>query len=138
VEVRVLHANTNIVIVKFLYDHIFTRFSYPLTIAIDQGTHFINDVIHFIIDHFILRHTNSIIYYPQGNGQVEFTNKNFGTLLTKLVNENQNDWDEHLSIILFYYRTTIKVGTGHTPFQLVYGLHPLLVTKYMLPSKPRL
>jgi hypothetical protein len=38
-----------------------------------------------------------------------------------------------MSIVLFSYRTAYKVGIGHTPFQLVYGLHPLLPTEYMLP-----
>jgi hypothetical protein len=36
--------------------------------------------------------------------------------------------DEQLSTILFSYQTTYKVETDHTPFQLVYGLHPLLPT----------
>jgi hypothetical protein len=42
-----------------------------------------------------------------------------------------------MSTILFSYRTSFKVGIGHTPFQLVYELHPLLPTEYLLPSKPR-
>jgi hypothetical protein len=54
----------------------------------NQGTHFINDEIRYLADHFIFRHTSSAIYYPQGNGQAESINKDFGTLLTKLVNEN--------------------------------------------------
>jgi hypothetical protein len=41
-----------------------------------------------------------------------------------------------MSIVLFSYQTIYKVGTSHTPFQLVYGLHPLLLTKYLLPSRP--
>jgi hypothetical protein len=41
-----------------------------------------------------------------------------------------------MSIVFFSYRTVHKVGTDHTPFQLVYGLHPLLPTKYMLPFRP--
>jgi hypothetical protein len=53
-----------------------------------QRTHFINDVIKYLIDHFIFRYTSSIICYSQGNWQVEFINKVFGTLLIKLVNEN--------------------------------------------------
>jgi len=36
----------------------------------------------------------------------------------------------------FSYKNAYKVGTSHTPFQLVYGLHPLLPTKYLLPSRP--
>jgi hypothetical protein len=111
------------------------KFGCPLSIMTNQGTHFINDMIRYLTNHFILRHTNSIIYYSQGDGQVESTNKVFGTLLTKLIDENRNDYDEHLSTILFSYRTTYNVGHGHTPFQLVYGLHLLLPIEYLLPSK---
>jgi hypothetical protein len=60
----------------------------------------------------------------------------FCALFTKLMNENQNDSDEHLSTILFFYRTIFKVGINHIPFQFVYELHPLLPIEYMLPSKP--
>jgi hypothetical protein len=37
----------------------------------------------------MFKHLGSITYYPQGNGQVEFINKIFGRLLTKLVNEKK-------------------------------------------------
>jgi hypothetical protein len=87
VEARVLCTNTTAITTKFLYDHIFIRFGCPLTSATDQGAHFINDVICYLTNHFILRHTGSIVYYPQGNGQAESTNKIFGTL----VNENWID-----------------------------------------------
>jgi len=40
-----------------------------------------------------------------------------------------------MSIVLFSYQITYKVGIGHTPFQLVYGLPPLLLIEYLLPSK---
>jgi hypothetical protein len=91
VEARVFCTNVARVTTKKLYEYILTRFGCLLTIVIDQGTYFINNVIKYLIDYFILKHPNFTIYYPQGNGQVEFTNKVFGTLLTKLVHENQND-----------------------------------------------
>ncbi len=53
-------------------------------------------------------------------------------MLTKLINENITDWDEHLSIVLFSYRTTYKVTTWYTPYQLVYGLHSVMPTKYIV------
>ncbi len=90
-EARALYTNTIIIIVKFLYVHIFTQFGCSLTIVTNHGTHFINNVIRDVINHFILRYTNYIIYYLQGNGQAEFTNKAFEALFTKLMNENQND-----------------------------------------------
>jgi hypothetical protein len=52
----------------FVHECIFTRFGCPLTIVIDQGVHFINDVIKHLIDHLKLKHFNSTTYYPHGNG----------------------------------------------------------------------
>jgi hypothetical protein len=63
---------------------------------------------------------------------VESTNKVIGTMITKLVNKKINDWDEHLGTLLFIYYTTYKVSTRHTPFQLVYGLYPLMLIKYLV------
>ncbi len=37
-----------------------------------------------------------------------------------------------MSIVLFPYRTTYKVATCYTPYQLVYGLHPLMLIEYFL------
>jgi hypothetical protein len=72
---------------------------------------------------------------PQGDAQVEPTNKVIGQLFIKLVNENLANWNEYLPIVLFSYRTIYKVITSHIPFQLVYGLHPLMPTKYLVPIK---
>ncbi len=34
--------------------------------------------------------------------------------------------------MLFSYRTAYNVITRYTPYQLVYGLHPLMPTKYIV------
>ncbi len=34
--------------------------------------------------------------------------------------------------MLFSYRTGYKVTTRYTPYQLVYGLHPLMPRKYIM------
>jgi hypothetical protein len=80
-----------------------------------------------------MKHVSFTTYYLQGNGHVEFTNKVLGTLLTKLVSGNRNDWDEHLSIMLFLNKIEYKIATRYIPYQLVYGLHPLMPTKYIVP-----
>jgi hypothetical protein len=40
-----------------------------------------------------------------------------------------------MSTILISYKPTFKVGIGHIPFQLIYGLHRLLPMEYLIPSK---
>jgi len=78
-----------------------------------------------------MKHVGSRTYYPQGNDHVKSTNKVLGTLLTKLVSEIIIDWDEHLYTLLFSNRTAYKITIRYTPYQLVYGLHPLMPTKYI-------
>ncbi len=53
--------------------------------------------------------------------------------MTKLINENKIDWDEHLFTMLFSYKTAYKIATWYTPYQLVYGLHPLMPIEYIVP-----
>jgi len=79
-----------------------------------------------------LKHVSYITYYPQENVQVKSTNKVISILLTKLVNDKRIDYNEHLSTFLFSYRTAYKVATCYTFYQLVYGLHPLMLTEYVL------
>jgi len=79
----------------------------------------------------MIQHRKSTPYYPQGNGQAESTNKVLKTILTKIVNANQTDWDQKLFSALWAYQTAYKVTTRHTPFLLVYGTKALLPIKYL-------
>ncbi len=48
VEVKTLRTNTIIIMIKFMYEYILTKFKCPFTIVINQGVHFINDIIKYI------------------------------------------------------------------------------------------
>ena len=101
----------------------------------DQGSHFLNGTIQVLTKHFLLRHTTSTSYYPQGNGQAELTNKVIVRMFQKLVNDNRIDWDIQLYTVLFSYQTAYKVASSHSPFKLVYGLLPLMPTEYIVPTQ---
>jgi len=59
VEVKTLQTNITIMTTKFSYKCILTQFGCPLTLVTYQGVHFINDNIMHMIEHFILKYTNS-------------------------------------------------------------------------------
>ena len=132
VEARALQTNSAQETAQFLYEAIVTRFGCPLHLVSNQGSHFLNGTIQVLTEHFLLRHTTSTTYYPQGNGQAESTNKVIVTMLQKLVNDNHTDWNIQLYTMLFSYWTTYKVATGYSPFELVYGFLPLMPTKYIV------
>ena len=135
VEAQALQTNSAQETAQFLYEAILTRFGCPLHLVSDQGSHFLNGTIQVLTEHFLLRHTTSTTYYPQGNGQAESTNKVIVTMLQKLVNDNRTDWDIQLYTVLFSYQTAYKVATDHSPFKLVYGLLPLMPTEYIVPTQ---
>lgn len=40
-----------------------------------------------------------------------------------------------MHIVVFSYRKAYKVTTNYIPFALVYGLHPLMPTEYVVPTR---
>ncbi|XP_074302274.1 uncharacterized protein LOC141633751 [Silene latifolia] len=68
----------------------------------------------------------STSHHPQTDGQTEVTNRTLGTLLRGLVSKTQKDWDLKLSHAEFAYNRSPTHATGHSPFEIVYGINPYL------------
>jgi transposase InsO family protein len=64
VEARALKTNTAAVTAKFLYEQILSRYGCPLTLISDQGSHFLNEAIAYLVEYFLLQHWTSTTYYP--------------------------------------------------------------------------
>ena len=86
----------------------------------DQGREFVNKVNKHLFKRFKTEHRISSAYHPQTNGLVERYNQTLQRSLVKLVNNNQDDWDELLDGVLFAYRTSRQKSTKFSPFELMY------------------
>ena len=107
---------------KFLYEHIWCHFGCPIELISNQGSHFLNMVIHDLTHHYAVVHKKSTLYYPQANGLAESMNKTLQNILKETVNENRTDSDTKLHSALWAYRTSYKTSIQSTPFRLAYGL----------------
>ena len=90
VEAKALRDNTAASVAKFLYENIMVRFGCPIKLVSDQGTHFLNEVIHILTHRHMIIHKKLTIYYPQANGQAESTNKILQRILKKVVEDHRN------------------------------------------------
>ena len=56
------------------------------------------------------------------------------TMLRWMVGDHKYNWHHILFSTLWAYRTFVKIATGFTPFQLVYGLEAVLPIQCQVPS----
>lgn len=66
----------------------------------------------------------SSAYHPQTDGQTEVVNRSLGNLLRSLTGENSRLWDRALAQAEFAYNDSPNRSTRHSPFQILYGMHP--------------
>ena len=116
VEAKAIVRNDARTTAKFLYEYIFTRYGLPIEIVSDQGVHFVNEVIEFLLNEFMVFHRKSAPYHPQANGQAESTNKTLCSALAKVVEGNRTDWEQKLHSVLWAYRCAYKMAIDTTPF----------------------
>ena len=106
---------------QFIFENILTRFGCPRILMSDWGKHFLNQTMKALTEEFHVFHQKSTPYHPQANGIVEAINKILEHALTKVCNINRDDYDLIIPSVLWAYRTTCKMLTGHTLFKLAYG-----------------
>ena len=77
-------------------------------------------LVKFYSDYNIIL-SHSSVYYPQGNGLVESSNKSLIRIIKKSLEDNKKAWNAKLKFSLWVDRVSTKKSIGTSPFHLVYG-----------------
>lgn len=107
-------------VAEFLYT-VICRLGCMDSLISDQGREFVNKVVDNLLVHLQTEHRISSAYHPQTNGQRERDNRTLKTALTKLVNDECDNWDQLIPGVLFAYHTSVHASTKCTPFEVMYG-----------------
>lgn len=134
VEVVSLIKATSKQFALFILNYIIYRYGIPSSIVTDNGGQFKNKDLDELCEKFKIKQHWSSVYYLQGNGQAEASNKNLFTILHRTMNKSGKDWHLQLNPILWAYRTSIKTPTRATPFSLLYGSEAVLPIEVEIPS----
>jgi hypothetical protein len=113
----------------------FCRFAIPKELHSDQGRNFESNLLKEVCAILGIRKTRTTPYHPQSDGMVERFNRTLAAQLSLFINENQTDWDEHLSSVLLAYRTAVHKSTGQTPAKLMMG-HELRLPVDLIFGRP--
>ena len=117
------------------------RYGAPDVLHTDQGTNFNSVLMHDISRLFMIDKTRTTPYHPQGNGQVERSNRVIADTISKYCAEKPHLWDTYLPYVTFVYSTTIHRTIGTTPYSMLLGKeaqYPINLFYSKPPRDPRL
>ena len=119
-EAKALPTKEHSGVAQFLYSLI-CRHGVPKKVQSDQGREFVNSVNSHLFKITGVKHIISLAYHPQMNGLIERFNETLQRSLLKMVEQNENEWENYLDSVLFSYRTSKQASTKFSPFFLLYG-----------------
>ena len=75
-------------------NRIFCSFYAPKALISDRANYFLSDIVAEINKLMGVYHRKTTPYHPQTNGACGIRNKSIGTMLSQIVKEQHDDWDD--------------------------------------------
>ncbi|XP_073121339.1 uncharacterized protein [Henckelia pumila] len=126
VEAEPLAKITEKEVLNFLWKNIVCRFEIPRRLISDNGRQFYGSKVQSWCKQMKIEQVFTSVTYPQGNGQVEVTNRTIVQTLKTRLDSARGKWVDELQYLLWSYRTTTRIGTNETPYNMVYGTEAVL------------
>ncbi|KAE8225689.1 hypothetical protein CF326_g7827 [Tilletia indica] len=125
-EARLLSDKTSASVRTFLEEDVFSRYGGTIcTILTDNGPENSGET-KFIVKHLGFKHAFSTQYNPEGNTEVE---RGHGPLVEGMLRASYDDRANiaaYLPYALWADRITTRRTTSYSPFELVYGMDPII------------
>ena len=108
------------------------RYGIPTKIHTDNATSFSNKVMKELTSRSGIAHTKSTPYHSQGNQICKRANQVVLNMLVELSSTDTYIWYDHSEYISYAYNPTVYSTTVLSPFFVLYGRQPKLISDAVL------
>ena len=120
-EAFAIPNHTALTVADKLVNEFIARYGVPSIINSDQGREFESQLFSEMCKQLNIQKTRTTPYNPKSDGMIERLNRTVLQMLSMLVNENMDDWDDHIPFVMMAYRATCHDRTGFSPNELMFG-----------------
>lgn len=120
-EAYALQNHTALTVADKLVTEFICRFGVPSVLHSDQGPEFESRLFKQMCSLLGIEKTRTVPYNPKSDGMIERHNRTIQQMLAMFVNENRNDWDDHLPFVMMAYRASCHDSTKCSPNLLMFG-----------------
>ena len=121
VEIFPMPDQKAITCADIILNEVIARYGTPLSIHSDQGRNYQSKLFEELCQLLEIRKTRTSPYHPQANGLVERFNKTLMKMVIAYLEQEEENWDLHLSCLGAAYRSTVHESTHFTPNRLMLG-----------------
>ena len=108
-------------VANVLVDGFILCYGVPKQIHSDQGSQFESKLFRFLCDLLGIDKTRTTAYHPQSNGFIERYNRTLQSMLSKLIEGDQRNWDRALPIAMMAYGSSVHDSMGMSPARMLFG-----------------
>ena len=104
-----------------LVNRFISIFGVPLQLHTDLGSNFESKVFQEVCNLLGINKTRTTVRRPQSDGMVERANRSIQNMISSYISDSQDDWDEHIPLLMLAYRSAVHETTGVSPAMMMLG-----------------
>jgi len=109
------------VVARVLVEQVFCRFGVPIALLSDNGNEVDSSIMREICRLLDVDKLRTTFYKASTNAAIERFHRTLNSMLGKVIDEKQTDWDLLLPYVMAAYRSTRHDSTAYTPNYLMLG-----------------
>jgi hypothetical protein len=103
------------VVARVLVEQVFCRFGTPISLLSDNGTEVDSSIMREVCKLLGIDKMHTTAYKASTNAAIERFHRTLNSMIGKVVNDRQDDWDLMLPYVMAAFRSSIHDSTGYSP-----------------------